>query len=244
MTASASEAGAGPIRRIRRIRRWSVALAVVVALSSAACVSPPTEDAAGTTATTETKPTVDPRAYTVRIRATSCEGVGVGSGFLLDSHTIVTNRHVVEGAEKLAVETYLGDELTVDVASQGGLADLAVVKVEKGIGQNAHLAPADPSAGTQIRAYGYPKGGPMKITRGTVDDYVSDIRLGNLGKVMRSDVDIQPGNSGGPVLDDRDRVVGVVYAIERKTDLSLIVPVSTLADLLDDEKNLEPVEGC
>ncbi len=240
MTASAFDRP----RPVPRLARWAACLATLAALSSAACVSPPAEDAASTTSSTDTRPAVDPRAYTVRIRATSCEGVGVGSGFLLDSHTIVTNRHVVEGAEKLAVETFLGDELTVDVASQGGLADLAVVKVEKGIGQNAHLAPADPSTGTRIRAFGYPRGGPMKITRGRVDDYVSDIRLGNLGKVMRSDVDIQPGNSGGPVLDEQDRVVGVVYAIERSTNLSLIVPVSTLADLLQEEKDLEPVEGC
>lgn len=219
-----------------------VALMVAVA-GSVGCVAPP-DDRAVAIGDKPVPDRVDPRSYTVRIRATNCEGVGVGSGFLLDTETIITNRHVVEGADDLVVETYLGDELTVGVASQGGLADLAIVRIEQDdTSETARLAPDNPGRGDRLRAFGYPRGGPLTVTRGRVDDYVSDPRLGNLGKVMRADLEIQPGNSGGPALDDEDRVVGVVYAIERDTEKALIVPVSTLTDLLERD-DLEEVESC
>lgn len=237
MTASGSE-------RVPAAHRRLTTLVVAVAVAAIGCVAPPPNDTAVPSLVQGSRPLVDPRAYTVRIRATGCEGIGVGSGFLLDAHTIITNRHVVEGADTLAVETYLGEDLTVNVASQGILADLAVVKVDKGIGTTARLAGTDPPEGTRIRAFGYPGGGPMTVTSGHVDSYVSDARLGNIGRVMRSDVDVRPGNSGGPALDDDGRVVGVVYAIDLRSDLSLIVPVSTLSDLLSDTKKLNPVEGC
>lgn len=242
MTTLICDRPVGPLRSALR----SLAALVVAVGGMVGCVSPPDD----TTVAAGGEPApdrVDPRSYTVRIRATTCDGVGVGTGFLLDAETIITNRHVVEEANKLVVETYLGDELTVDVASQGGLADLAIVKIEQGAtgdtGDTARLAPGNPARDDRLRVFGYPRGGPLSVARGRVEKYLSDPRLGNLGKVMRADLDIQPGNSGGPALDDEDRVVGVVYAIERSTKKALIVPVTTLTSLLERD-DLEPVEPC
>jgi len=191
---------------------------------------------------------IDPRSYTVRIRSANCEGLGTGSGFLLDDRTIVTNRHVVEGSDQLEVETFEGQSLTVSVASQGQLADLAIVRVETAMdtsmGTHARLAPENPGPGTAIRAFGYPRGGPLKVTEGEVEDYKVDPRLGNLSKVMRSEVAIEPGNSGGPVIDDDGLVVGVVYAVEVSTEKSLIVPVATLQSVLANDDTLSPVEDA
>src|SRR5688572_8474314 len=78
-------------------------LAVLALAAGSACVAPPDQDAVDTSAIDE-PPVVDPRTYTVRIRSQTCEGLGVGSGFLIDPSTIVTNRHVVEGAETLEVD--------------------------------------------------------------------------------------------------------------------------------------------
>lgn len=224
----------------------AVALAVVIAaVGAGACVSPPpAEVAAPGDGLLNQEPVIDPRAYTVRIRATSCEGFGIGSGFLLDANTIITNRHVVEGSDTLEVETYEGDRLQVDVASQGTVADLAVVKIAEGIGKTAELAADDPAGGTVVRAYGYAGGGPMRVTEGRVKDYVVDDRLGNAGKVMRADLEIRPGNSGGPALDASGAVIGVVYAVEIQTKMGLIVPLSTLRKVLEDDSQLEDVEGC
>lgn len=234
----------------RRLAAALVGLAVIAAGS--ACVAPPSDPEVDTSAI-DAPVEVDPGLYTVRIRSQTCEGLGVGSGFLIDSTTIVTNRHVVEGAETLEVETSEGVDLTVEVANQGLLADLAVVRLaasssmEDVMGEDvahATLAPVNPEPGDEIRAFGYPEGGVLTVTEGEVEDYVADPQLGNLSKVIRSEVEIHPGNSGGPAINERNEVIGVVYAIEVATEKSLIVPVDTLQRLLQNDDGVELVEGC
>lgn len=227
----------------------SAVVAVALAVGGAACVAPP-DDPPVDASVLDEAPAVDPRTYTVRIRSQTCEGLGVGSGFLIDDATIITNRHVVEGADVLEVETSEGEDLSVDVASQGLLADLAVVRLDEpldmssSVDTTARLAPANPEPGDALRAVGYPGGGPLTVSEGEVEDFVVDPRLGNLSKIIRSDVEVEPGSSGGPAVNDADEVVGVVYAIEVDTQRSLIVPVETLQRLLDDPEGLEDVEGC
>lgn len=232
-------------------RRPLVGLVVaLVALAGAGCVAPP-EGPGVDTALIDAPIEVDPGSYTVRIRSQTCEGLGVGSGFLIDPTTIVTNRHVVEGADTLEVETSDGRALTVDVADQGLLADLAVVRLSSAVDDvmaeatpHATLAPTNPEPGTRLRAFGYPEGGALTVTEGVVEDYEADPQLGNLSKVIRSDVEIHPGSSGGPAIDDRNQVIGVVYAIEVATEKALIVPVDTLQRLLGDDEGVETVTGC
>lgn len=233
----------------RRVRRLGLTVAAVAAvLVSAGCIEPPDRPPIDTAAL-DAVVAVDPGRYTVRIRSQTCEGVGVGTGFLIDDTTIVTNRHVVEGADVLEVETSEGDSLEVDVANQGLLADLAVVRLSESMGMDgdtphATLAPVNPEAGEELTVYGYPEGGPLTVTEGVVEDYKADPLLGNISKVIRSDVEIHPGNSGGPAVDDRNQVIGVVYAIEVATEKSLIVPVDTLQRLLENDEGVETVEGC
>jgi S1-C subfamily serine protease len=226
-----------------------LATAALVVLGGG-CVAPPSDPEVDTSAI-DAPVEVDPGLYTVRIRSQTCEGLGVGSGFLIDATTIVTNRHVVEGADTLEVETSEGESLTVEVANQGLLADLAVVRLassmEDAMGDgapHATLAPVNPEPGDAIRAFGYPEGGVLTVTEGAVEDYIADPQLGNLSKVIRSDVEIHPGNSGGPAINERNQVVGVVYAIEVATEKSLIVPVDTLQRLLTDDEGVETVQGC
>lgn len=231
-------------------RAGAVLATAAMVVLGAGCVAPPGEREVDTSLL-DAAVEVDPGLYTVRIRSQTCEGLGVGSGFLIDSTTIVTNRHVVEGADTLEVETSDGVDLTVAVADQGLLADLAVVRLETPMAPargedapHATLAPVNPAPGDAIRAFGYPDGGVLTVTEGEVEDYIADPRLGNLSKVFRSDVEIHPGNSGGPALNDRNEVVGVVYAIEVATEKALIVPVDTLQRLLDDAAGVETVRGC
>lgn len=185
------------------------------------------------------------RNVTVRIRNIPCSGgLGVGTGFLLDEQTLVTNRHVVEGYGRLELETWDGQRLNPNVVAVGNTADLSIVQIDSGVGEAIELAPEDPPAETEVQAVGYALGGPQRVTQGEIVDYVENPNLGNSGPVMRVDISIKPGNSGGPLIDPSGRVVGVVYAIEIATGLGLVVPVSTLRNALNSDEALSTPEDC
>lgn len=185
------------------------------------------------------------RNVTVRIRNIPCNGgLGVGTGFLLDEHTLVTNRHVVEGFGRLELETWDGRRLTPNVVAVGNSADLSIVQIDSGVGEAIEMAAEDPPADTEVQAVGYALGGPQRVTQGEIVDYVENPNLGNSGPVMRVDISVKPGNSGGPLIDPSGQVVGVVYAIEIATGYGLVVPVSTLRDALNSDEAMSTPEGC
>jgi S1-C subfamily serine protease len=95
-----------------------------------------------------------------------------------------------------------------------------------------------------VTAYGYPSAHQLTMTSGRVLGYSKDVQLGNLGRVMKFSAHIEPGNSGGPLVDTTGRVVGVVYATEIATGDGLAVPVSTLKDTLSDPHGLKDVQPC
>lgn len=167
----------------------------------------------------------------MRVRNLSCQGVSTGSGWALDEHTLVTNRHVVAGADRLEVETGNGTSLTVRAARAGVLGDLAMVEVNEKL---PVVAAVDQRVGVgdEVAAVGYPQGGPFTITHGVVVDSVDGQNFGVQGDVLRVTAEIQPGNSGGPLLDSQGEVVGVVYAIEIATGLGLAMPMTTVDDLI------------
>lgn len=168
---------------------------------------------------------------TLRVRNLSCEGIATGSGFAVDSSTLVTNRHVVAGAARLEVDTSDGRSLEVTAAEVGVLGDVAFVTVGGSLPFVADIA-GTAGEGAQIAAVGYPLGGPLTISKGIVIDRVVGNRLNVPGTIMRISAPVQPGNSGGPLLDRRGRVVGVVYAIEIASGFGLAIPISTVDSLL------------
>jgi S1-C subfamily serine protease len=166
----------------------------------------------------------------VRVRNTSCEGVGTGSGFALDQHTLLTNRHVLAGADELEVSTWDGRTLQVSTGEVGALVDLGVATVN-GTLPRAAAAYADPHANEQIAVVGFPLGGPLTIAAGRVVDFVDGAPFDIPGTVMRLTANVEPGNSGSPVIDSQGRVVGIVY--ETATGLGLAIPLHTLLQLID-----------
>ena len=67
----------------------------------------------------------------VRIRNIGCGALSTGSGFAIDDHTVITNKHVVADTSLLQVSTYDGRDLPADQASTAGLADLAIVRTSE-----------------------------------------------------------------------------------------------------------------
>jgi len=183
------------------------------------------------------------RRITVRVRNVSCLGVGIGSGFAIARDVLVTNRHVLAGADTIEVSTWDGRTLSATAAEVGVLGDLGLAYVRGRLPQvGAYGAP--PKRGDAVTVVGYPGGEELTLAPGTVIDLQRGVRYGiEGGRVMRLTSHVEPGNSGGPVLDRRGKVAGVVYAYELSTGFGLAIPVDTLRRLVR-EGGYEPVPPC
>jgi len=182
------------------------------------------------------------RKLTVRVRNVSCLGIGVGSGFAIAEDVLVTNRHVLAGAETVEVSTWDGRTLPATAAEVGVLGDLGVARVDGTLPQVGAYG-AQPRPGDEVTVVGYPGGEELTLSPGTVVDLVDGKPLGIPGRVMRLTSRVVPGNSGGPVLDRRGKIAGVVYAYQLGTGLGLAIPVDTLRTLTR-EGGYEPVPPC
>jgi S1-C subfamily serine protease len=142
-----------------------------------------------------------------------------GSGFVIDSDgRIVTNEHVVEGADQFRVRFGEdGPPIKARLLGADPSVDLALLKVDpKDVGDQLHplelgasenLRPGDPAI-----AIGSPFGLEGTVTSGIVSALGRTIQAPNgfsISGAVQTDAAINPGNSGGPLLDDRGRVIGV-----------------------------------
>ena len=144
---------------------------------------------------------------------------GTGSGFILDANgTIVTNAHVVEGADEVTVTLKDGRELIGEVIGEDSLTDLAVIRVDARDLPTVTLGDSDAlRPGEWAIAIGNPLGLDNTVTAGIISATgrtsaqirVPDKRV----QFIQTDAAINPGNSGGPLLNERGEVIGVNTAI-------------------------------
>jgi S1-C subfamily serine protease len=182
------------------------------------------------------------RRLTVRVRNIGCEGLATGSGWAFSRRLLVTNRHVLAGADSLELNTWDGHDLRVATASVGRFGDLGIVRVSGRLPEVGALGSAVRS-GERVTAVGYPLGGELRLTAGVVVDLVDGSRFEIPGHVIRLTAPVRPGNSGGPLLDHSGKIVGVVFAKEIATGLTLAIPIATLEKLVR-SGDLAPVPGC
>ncbi len=184
------------------------------------------------------------KEITVRIRTLGCREFGIGSGFVLPGGLVVTNRHVVDQPREVTLNTWDGHSLDADVTGVAVDSDLAVLRLADDVGLPvAELRTTPVERGEPIVVVGYPGGGPATVSTGHVLGLVSGELLGEPADVIRVDAEIRQGNSGGPVLDQNGRVIGVVFALEVNHGTGLAVPVATLLERLD-AAELAPPAGC
>ncbi len=142
---------------------------------------------------------------------------GSGSGFVIDKDGyIVTNNHVVDGADKVEVKFIDGTTVRAQVVGTDPDSDLAVIKVDVKSSLLQPVEMGDSSAlivGQQVFAIGNPFGQEWTLTGGLVSAVGRTIQSGtsrfSIPEVIQTDAAINPGNSGGPLLDKHGRVIGV-----------------------------------
>ena len=148
--------------------------------------------------------------------ATPHEVTSLGSGFLVDpAGYIVTNNHVIEGAEEITVRTQDNTEYKAKLIGHDPKTDLALLKidsptpfpyVEWGDSDKARI-------GDWVVAIGNPFGLGGSVTAGIVSARQRDINAGPYDDFIQTDAAINRGNSGGPMFDMQGKVIGINTAI-------------------------------
>jgi len=139
---------------------------------------------------------------------------GAGSGWIIDEHgIIVTNNHVVEGAESITITLVNGETFPAEAVCVDPLTDLAVVKIDA---QN--LPPANIGDSSELRvgdwvvAIGNSLGLGISATKGIVSCLGVSLPVSSgqtLYDLIQTDAAINPGNSGGPLVNMRGEVIGI-----------------------------------
>jgi S1-C subfamily serine protease len=168
---------------------------------------------------------------------------GLGSGFVIDkSGHIVTNFHVIEGADEVEVSFSNGEEMSADVVGSDPSTDIAVLDVDADsralrvltLGNSDQL-----EVGDEVVAIGNPLGFERTMTAGIVSALGRVIESPGrfaIDEVIQTDAPINSGNSGGPLLDAAGRVIGVNTQIASVSGgnigIGFAVPINTVKDVV------------
>ncbi|MFT5447168.1 MAG: serine protease Do [Gammaproteobacteria bacterium] len=141
---------------------------------------------------------------------------GVGSGFIVDANGfVVTNHHVIKGADEIILTLSDGTEMQADVVGFDSKTDLALLKVQTdeplpyvNFGDSRHAR-----VGDWVVAVGSPFGLGGTVTAGILSARGRDIHSGPFDDFLQVDAPINRGNSGGPLFDETGQVIGVNTAI-------------------------------
>ncbi|MCC7517740.1 MAG: Do family serine endopeptidase [Verrucomicrobiae bacterium] len=141
---------------------------------------------------------------------------GMGSGIVIEGGYILTNHHVIEGADTITVKLSDGKKLLAKVVGSDLQVDLAVLKIEtKEPLVPAALGDSDRTrVGDWVVAVGNPFGLEQSVTAGIISAKGrSEVGIADYADFIQTDAAINPGNSGGPLVDLEGRVIGVNTAI-------------------------------
>ncbi len=167
----------------------------------------------------------------------------MGSGFIVSKDGIIlTNNHVVEGADEIYVRFSDRRELKAKLIGSDQRSDLAVLKVEAGdlpvvkLGKSNKL-----KVGEWVFAIGSPFGFDYTVTAGIVSAKGRNLPNENYVPFIQTDVAINPGNSGGPLFNMEGEVVGINSQIYTRSGgfmgVSFAIPIDVAMEVVDQLKN-------
>jgi serine protease Do len=160
----------------------------------------------------------------------------LGSGFIIDKEGfIVTNNHVVEGADQIKVRLSNEKEYEATVVGRDPKTDLALIKIE-GAKDLVPLPVGDSDAqevGTWVVAIGSPFGLEQTVTAGIVSAKGRIIGSGPYDDFVQTDASINPGNSGGPLINMNGEVIGINTAIVASGQgIGFAIPINMAKDII------------
>ena len=168
---------------------------------------------------------------------------GSGSGWVIDKEGhIVTNHHVITGSDVITVTLFDGDPITAEVVGSDKQNDIAVLKIKT---DPAELFPvelgesSDLRVGQKVLAIGNPFGLERTLTVGIVSSLGRSLRSKTkrlIKDVIQIDAALNQGNSGGPLLDNQGKVIGMNTAIASvtggNTGVGFAVPINTIKRII------------
>ena len=165
----------------------------------------------------------------------------LGSGFIIDREGhIVTNNHVVDGADGVKVKLANGKEFDAKVIGRDAKTDLALIKISG----SSDLQPLkmgnsdDEKVGNWVVAIGSPFGLEQTVTAGIVSAKGRILGSGPYDNFIQTDASINPGNSGGPLINMKGEVIGINTAIIASGQgIGFAIPINTANDVIPQLKN-------
>ena len=173
---------------------------------------------------------------------------GLGSGFIMSSDGyIVTNAHVVDGATEVVVKLTDRREFTARVVGVDKRTDIALVKIEANdLPALAFGAKSAVKRGEWVIAIGSPFGFENSVSAGVVSGVHRALPEGQMVPFIQTDVAVNPGNSGGPLLNAAGQVVGVNSQIYSRSGgymgLSFAIPVDVAVKVAEQLKTTGKVQ--
>jgi serine protease Do len=158
----------------------------------------------------------------------------LGSGFIVDGKegVIVTNNHVIDGAEQIQINLHDGTKLKAEVVGKDTRTDIALLKVkpDKELKAVKFGSSAGVRVGDWVMAIGNPFGLGGTVTVGIISAKARNINSGPYDDYLQTDASINKGNSGGPLFNMDGEVIGVNTAIISPTGGSIGIGFAVPAD--------------
>jgi serine protease Do len=173
----------------------------------------------------------------------------LGTGFVIkEDGLIITNNHVISGADKISVQFNDADEKQYEakVIGSDDRTDIALIKIEgKGFPTVKFGSSKNTEVGEWVAAFGNPYGNGHTMTSGIISAKGRDISEINRFPLLQTDAPINPGNSGGPLVNLKGEVIGVNSAIDaRAQGIGFAIPIDEVKSILPQlEKSISIKKG-